>query len=139
MGAGELGAELEARFRPPDHLRPAIRAISERLFAAGRPVARELGYNLVAHGSMERDCDLVAIPWTDEAVDEDALVLALQAAFGEALGTECYRGQGWSLRPHGRKSKTLILLNTGLVNEVEPGRGEGFPFVDLSVMPRTVS
>ena len=131
-----MGAELEARFRPPDHLRPAIRAISERLFAAGRRVARELGYNLVAHGSMERDCDLVAIPWTDDAVGEDTLVLALQAAFGEALGTECYLGHGWSLKPHGRKANTLILLETGLVNEEAPGKGEGFPFVDLSVMPR---
>lgn len=129
-----MGAELEARFRPPDHLRPAIRAICERLFAAAQPVARELGYCLAAHGSMERDLDVIGIPWVEGAVDEDTLVLALQDAFGAAIGTTCARVQGWTLRPHGRRSKTLILVDTGLRNPIEPGKGEGFPFIDLSVI-----
>jgi hypothetical protein len=29
-------------------------------------IARNLGYNLVVHGSMNRDLDLIAIPWIDE-------------------------------------------------------------------------
>lgn len=34
-------------------------------FQALQRIARELGYNLIMHGSMERDMDLVAIPWND--------------------------------------------------------------------------
>jgi hypothetical protein len=30
-----------------------------------RDIAKDHGYNLVIHGSMNRDCDLIAIPWVD--------------------------------------------------------------------------
>jgi hypothetical protein len=30
-----------------------------------KDIAKEYGYNLLIHGSMERDLDLVAVPWED--------------------------------------------------------------------------
>lgn len=40
-------------------------------------VARQHGYALAVHGSLERDIDLIAVPWTEGATKPDSLALAL--------------------------------------------------------------
>lgn len=47
----------------PIKARPAFYA---HIYTALQGFARELGYNLLIHGSMNRDMDLVAVPWSDE-------------------------------------------------------------------------
>lgn len=47
------------------------------LYPALREVARQHGYALAVHGSLERDIDLIAVPWTDGATKPDSLALAL--------------------------------------------------------------
>lgn len=42
-----------------------------------RVVARECGYAVAVHGSEARDLDLVAVPWTPEAVSASTLVMRL--------------------------------------------------------------
>ena len=42
-----------------------------------REIARKCGYTIAVHGSMTRDLDLVAAPWTVEAVSAQDLVDAL--------------------------------------------------------------
>ena len=89
-------------------------------------VAREHGYALAIHGTMQRDLDLVAIPWVDEAGDPEILIEALRK-----------RGQHWmfeepegerppvykpTLKPQGRVAYSLTIM--------------GGRFVDISVMPR---
>jgi hypothetical protein len=39
-----------------------------------REIAREHGYALAVHGSLQRDLDLIAAPWTPEAVSAQHLV-----------------------------------------------------------------
>jgi hypothetical protein len=39
-----------------------------------RELAREVGYAIGEHGSKERDLDLIAAPWTDDAVSPDELI-----------------------------------------------------------------
>jgi hypothetical protein len=96
-------------------------------------VARANGYALAIHGTMQRDCDLVAIPWTDEAVDPVALVNALQAESGG-----CWTHPEWddiapngtpTKKPHGRVAYSVHLTDRG---------GQG-PYFDISVMPRASS
>ena len=43
-------------------------------FYALKEIALKHGYNLVLHGSMDRDLDLVAIAWQEEVSDSDDLV-----------------------------------------------------------------
>ena len=43
---------------------------------------RALGYALAPHGSLCRDLDLVAIPWTENAADPEAVVDAITEAIG---------------------------------------------------------
>jgi hypothetical protein len=81
-------------------------------------VARECGYSIGIHGSLKRDVDLIASPWTDEAVGSAELIEALSAA----LNARCVGGP--EHKPHGRVAVTLQIVDGY------------FKPIDLSVMPR---
>lgn len=66
-----------AENKPPPGLAPAYAALVP-LFAA---VARPLGYAIAVHGSMRRDLDLVAVPWTDDAAPAENLVEAIRGGW----------------------------------------------------------
>lgn len=84
-----------------------------------RLVAHELGFAVAVHGSLKRDIDLVAIPWTVEAVEPDRLVMAICDRIGCVVAPRCPRR-----RPHGRIAYILIF----------PDSCEGGTYIDLSVM-----
>lgn len=48
-------------------------------------IAKEFGYNLLLHGSMNRDLDLILIPWIDTCHDPDIVVKALADYLGGNL------------------------------------------------------
>lgn len=85
-------------------------------------IANQHGYALAAHGSVQRDMDLVAIPWTDDASDPETLMRAIAEylqLFRDIWGTELH---GPTKKPHGRISWKI---------------GVGFgAAIDLSVMPK---
>jgi hypothetical protein len=118
------------------------------LYSALCDTARANGYALSIHGSVTSDLDLVAIPWTEEAVEAEVLMKALM----DHIGAVDYRGMlkrqcDWAtekdidqmvagerernggtrgpldcaLKPHGRKAWNLY-MDFGVK-------------VDLSVMP----
>ena len=78
--------------------------------------ARSLGYALALHGSVQRDLDLVAIPWVEYAASPDYLVQSLCSAFD--LETKPTEGE---LRPHGRITWSIPLWWGA--------------YIDLSVIP----
>lgn len=82
------------------------------------PVARECGYALALHGSMARDLDVVAIPWTEEALP----VQALLDRFMEKFSFYEMNGGGLTRKPNGRMSFCM--------------GWDGGLYVDLSVMPQ---
>lgn len=47
-----------------------------------RALAREVGYAIGEHGSKERDLDLIAAPWTDEAVSAEQLAQHIADGLG---------------------------------------------------------
>lgn len=106
----------------------------ERLIAPLRERARELGYAIGVHGSLKRDIDLIACPWTDEAVDAKTLAEALRVVAAEHNGGIAFMGpyeadDEWFRngcqpygKPHGRMCWSFHL--------------GGGPYLDLSVMPR---
>lgn len=49
----------------------------KKLIEPLRVKARELGYALAIHGTLKRDIDLIACPWTGHAVDARTLAEAL--------------------------------------------------------------
>ncbi len=120
------------------HIR-RTRDICSFLVPALRETARRHGYALTEHGSRERDIDLVAIPWEEMASDATALVGSFFSVCVAVLGFATWSGN-WregetfdppsgslpnpERKPHGRLGWTIIL--------------GGGPYIDLSVMPRTV-
>jgi hypothetical protein len=107
-------------------------AVYEWLIGPLREKARELGYALAAHGTLVRDIDLIAVPWTRTAVDARTLAQALNDVAAAYNGGTAFRKPDeddayfWAgspgLKPHGR-----------LVWSIHLGGG---PYIDLSVMPR---
>lgn len=89
------------------------------VIATARIVGKKCGYAVAHHGSLARDIDLVAIPWTDNAKPTEYLVNSIVAAV-----------QGWInpahpnpvQKPHGRLAWSIHLLGYGT-------------YIDLSVMP----
>lgn len=80
-------------------------------------IARECGYSIGLHGSMKRDCDMIAAPWTEEAVTSFELIERLCTALnakqvGKIAG-----------KPHGRLGWCLQIDGW-------------FKVIDISVMPR---
>lgn len=104
------------------------------IYAALVPVARQFGYALALHGSMARDCDIVAIPWTEEATEPKPMIEALKAAAEgvwthhewDHIGTTAYHS---SQKPHGRRAWSIHLTNNGCLG----------PYLDISVIPRISS
>jgi hypothetical protein len=47
-----------------------------------REAAKEVGYAIAVHGSLERDLDLIAAPWTEAAVDAQALISHVASRIG---------------------------------------------------------
>ena len=100
-------------------------AYLDRLLEPIRALARVKGYAVAVHGSVARDIDLVAVPWTDDAASAEDLVSAVHDAVRSKLDGAGYippddtRG---AKKPHGRRAWTIIL-------------GSGV-YIDLSVMPR---
>lgn len=48
-------------------------------------IAKEFGYNLLIHGSMDRDMDLVLVAWQDNCVDAVEVVKAFASYLGGNL------------------------------------------------------
>jgi hypothetical protein len=102
----------------PANLMPAL--YSHRIHDI-TTIARACGYAAAIHGSMQRDLDVVMVPWTQQAVPAQALVnhLCLMLGVEQQAGAEGPLPP--SVRPHGRIVYTLMM--------------GGSCFMDLSVMP----
>lgn len=121
----------------PIHVKPAMYSL---FYENLKVIAKVFGYNLVLHGSLNRDMDLIAIPWIDDPKPH----LDMIRAFDRYLtGREEFSNDdsdenlySYGLLPGGRSSY-VINLNRG--NK----RGEWFRYfggdeqyyIDLSITP----
>lgn len=100
-----------------------------------RLAARIFGYAVGVHGSLNRDFDLIAVPWTEYAADPDMVARAIKTAAG-CIRWRIFRGHGCLStrnlddKPHGRLTYAFDWDNENYDN-----RG----YIDLSVMPRILS
>ena len=90
-----------------------------------RKTARKLGYSVAVHGSMVRDIDLVAIPWTDKAVSQEKVAEAIRAEIEKICKWGLFiHGEEGTEKPHGRRAWLISVFSCE---------------VDLSVLPPTPS
>lgn len=100
--------------------------------------AKAHGYGLGLHGSLQKDMDIMAMPWTNEAIEPQKLIEQLYLActflrVDVAMDNQFYDGDGVfkyhsritgpSYKPHGRLAWSIQL-----------GMGA---YLDISVMPRS--
>lgn len=116
--------------KKPIHAKPSLYAY---YFQELKEIALKYGYNLVLHGSLNRDLDLIAIPWQPELKDH----LAMIEEFAEYLGGIIeWQHLGGKLYPHGvmyhGRINYIINLNRGgkRTNYEDPQY-----YLDISVTP----
>ena len=80
-------------------------------------IAREHGYGLAVLGCLQRDFDLVCIPWTDEVSTPDEVIKAICSTYAVRR-----IGPGSDLKKHGRLAHTISV-------------GHGECALDISFMP----
>jgi hypothetical protein len=94
-------------------------------------IAREHGYCLTVHGSMQSDLDLLAVPWSENAASAEVLAEAIRSFLRGPIVEEDEEKslpyavfQNVGKKPHGRRAWSIYLD--------DECRG---PYIDLSVMP----
>ncbi len=91
------------------------------IVAAGR----RQGYAMAIHGSMTRDLDVIAAPWTDDAGSPEELLAEIRETIQIYLDEEkIHDPHYYSEKPHGRVVQSLHM--------------GGGAYIDLSVMPRAL-
>lgn len=100
-----------------------------------RSIAYDLGYAIGLHGSMQRDLDIIAVPWITSCASAERLAKDIAIAVDGLIADETNSGRpnpdgngfvpfsaDMRHKPHGRTVWTIII-------------GGGL-FIDLSIMPR---
>lgn len=108
-----------------DHDFGSLVCIYAQLLPRIREAGKAMGYAIAIHGSMQRDLDLLAVPWVEDARSAEELVAFIaDAVRGYVIGDVAKRGtiDEPTTQPHGRRSWNICW--------------GGKPSIDLSVMPR---
>ena len=104
-----------------------------------KKIALEFGYNLVIHGSLNRDMDVILIPWVDNCNESDDLVESLAKFLGGSIhmhGTVDNQTLGRIL-PGGAGRKTYIInLNRGGKYNYWDDKEY---YIDISVTPKVIN
>lgn len=103
----------------------ACREYMRALLPALRFRAKACGYALALHGSMQRDIDIVAVPWREHAVGAADLIAAIREIVKAVTGIDSVNGP--TPKPVGRAAWSLHLTAFG---------GDG-PYLDISVFEPT--
>lgn len=113
------------RAHTPDDLEKFFLSVLPKI----REAARECGYAVGVHGSMRRDLDLIAAPWTADHADKNVLAREIQrAACGMVQAT--YSWSSNPPKPCGRVA-TCFPICWSEYRVTSAGH------VDLSVLPST--
>lgn len=95
--------------------------------------AKEMGYNLVLHGSLNTDCDLIAIPWTDEPSHHFALIRELDFILTGYKMTHASQYL-YTVLPGGRHGYIISMNRGGYTKKGEFIDDPKF-YLDISVTP----
>lgn len=122
----------------PIHAKPSLYSY---YFEALKQIAKEFGYNLVVHGSMNRDLDLIAIPWTDDPKSEFEMIKEF-SDYMNGFKSDYPVQFLYKTLPGGRKSYVINLNrggyrrnNSGEISEPVDFTKDPEYYIDISVTP----
>jgi hypothetical protein len=115
----------------PTHAKPSLYA---HIFYDLKEIAKQFGYNLVLHGSLARDLDLIAIPWQETLGDAPTMIQEFANHLGGSVVFEAGEDRlRFQKKYHGRTSY-IINLNREckMINDewIDPQY-----YLDISVLP----
>ncbi len=118
----------------PIHVKPAFYAF---VYDQLKQIARVRGYNLVLHGSMNRDLDLIAIPWFEyasfftEENKQGMIKEMVDLIGGHVMNEDPASFDEFKKRYHGREVY-IININRSIK---EPEYQDPQYYIDLSILP----
>jgi hypothetical protein len=115
----------------PIHVKPSLYAL---FFHDLKEIALEYGYNLVLHGSLNRDFDLIAIAWQQEVKDHSDMIKAFAELIDGRIMLQGYGGRFYECTPayHGRLHYIINLWRGG--TRKKPSEDQQY-YLDISVIP----
>jgi hypothetical protein len=99
-------------------------------------IAKGMGYNLLVHGSMNRDMDLVAIPWIDKPESHLDLIKALDY-YLRGVNFDFAENYMHTILPGGRNSYVINLNRGGYTQHPDAFKykeDEQY-YLDISITP----
>lgn len=93
----------------PKHFKPGLYTM---FYEHLKDIAKTYGYNLVVHGSMNRDLDLIAIPWIDNPQPEEKMIQEFEIYLTGKKIVNDKNKTPFTILPGGRKVY-IISLNRG--------------------------
>ena len=100
--------------KKPMHAKPSYYAI---MFEPLKEIALKYGYNLVLHGSLNRDMDLIAIPWNEEVGNVSNMMNEFCDYVGGRMHQFNRRADGsfkeFTKKPHGRMAYVIDIYRGG--------------------------
>lgn len=79
-------------------------------------ISRECGYALAIHGSMVSDFDLIAVPWSKDAMSADFLITKIANFAGMFLTDKSCVLNGPEEKEHGRKAWSVAMGNGAVID-----------------------
>ena len=124
----------------PIHAKPSLYSF---YFEVIKAIGLKYGYNIVLHGSMNRDLDLIAIPWEETIGDKEKMVDEIVSVIGGVLSMQNRSvdnpiGTRFGLKPNGRIVYIIninrdIEYKYNIISEINDYADPQY-YIDLSVM-----
>lgn len=122
----------------PIHAKPSLYAF---YFSVLKEIGLKYGYNIVLHGSMNRDLDLIAIPWQEHVKDKMEMLKEMADAVGGFIMEESEERRILErVKYHGREcwviniNRTIESKYTGFMTEFNEHADPQY-YIDISVIP----
>jgi hypothetical protein len=125
----------------PIHAKPSLFAF---YFEIIKEIGLKYGYNIVLHGSMNRDLDLIAIPWEENISDKELMVDEIVEVIGGNLlmqnrSVNDTIGTRFDYKPHNRIvyiiniNRDFEMKFNGLVSKIKEYADPQY-YIDLSII-----
>jgi hypothetical protein len=112
------------------HVKPSIYAL---YFLQLKEIALKYGYNLVIHGSMNRDMDLIAIPWEEEVKPYEPMLTEFADTIGGSILEQTEEEhQAFANKYHGRR---CYIINVNRAWALSADKKDPLYYLDISVIP----
>lgn len=126
----------------PIHAKPSLYAF---YFEQIKEIGLDFGYNIVLHGSMNRDLDLIAIPWVETTGDVEKMIDLVAELIGGVVmmvgrTVDNPDGNRYSVTHHGRRqyviniNRDIKFKYNGVVTKIEEF-SDPLYYIDISVIP----